>query len=621
MIATMEIKPGAKVEYSGVVYEITHIIDMENVIVQDPSSKDIKRLSIKDLRPPGIKADDEQPHLDLAVVPDKDWIIAQERLGHIIPLLNAERRTKSMVSEAAKKAGVDTGTIYRWLKIYNDSMLLSSLLPEERSGGRGKSRLDKATEKIIQITIEDYYLNKQKPSVQHTCDEAIRRCKNAGVSLPSPITVRRRISVLSDKERLRKRIGWQAARDKYEAIKGEFPGADYPLSVIQMDHTELDITLVDDVDRLPVGRPWLTLAIDVFSRMVAGMYISLDPPAAISVGLCLSHAILPKEQWLLRYDIKTPWPVWGVMTKIHMDNAKEFHSKMLERSCGEYKIAVDFRPKKTPHFGGHIERLMGTFSNDVHTLPGTTFSNIKERGEYNPDKHAVMTFKEIEHWLATYITEVYHQRLHSELDMSPLKKYEEGIFGKDDTPGCGLPKRIVDEDKLRLDFMPYVERSMQRYGMVIDDVHYYRNVLNKWINAVDPEYPKRKRLFLVRRDPRDLSVVYFWDPDLRRYYDIPYRDNTRPPISVWELRSIRRKLKEDGRKNIDEGLIFDAYRRMREIEDNAVKDTRKTRRDKQRRRLHEKVRETRPKQTEDIKEKITAETRHEIVPFDEMEEL
>lgn len=621
MAVTIELKPGVKVEYSDVVYEITHILDLESVLAQNTINGDVKRLFIKDLMPPGKDAEEKKDNFDIVLIPDKDWVIAQKRLAHIMPLLNAERCKKSIVSEAAQKAGVDTVTIYRWMKRYKDSLLLSSLLPEDKNGGRGKSRLDNETEKIIHATIEDYYLNKQKPNIQQTCEETIRRCKNARVPLPSPITVRRRISVISEKERLKRRSGYKAARDKYGPIRGEFPGADYPLSVVQIDHTKLDIMLVDDVDRLPIGRPWLTLAIDVYSRMIAGMYVSLDPPGAMSVGLCLSHAILPKEQWLQRYKIKTTWPVWGVMAKIHMDNAKEFRGVMLTRSCEQYGINIDYRPVKTPHFGGHIERLMGTFSNDVHTLPGTTFSNIKDRGEYNPDAKAVMTLKEIEQWLVTYITEVYHQRLHSELEMSPVKKYEEGIFGKNEKLGHGLPKRIVDEDKLRLDFMPYVERSVQRYGMMIDDVHYYRTVLNKWINAVDPDFPKRKRLFIVRRDPRDISVVYFWDPELNRYYDIPYRDNTRPPISVWELRSIRKKLKEEGKKNIDEDLIFGAYQRMREIEENAIKDTRKTRREKQRRRIHGKAKESWPKRKEEKQEEAPNVPKQKIVPFEEMEEL
>jgi len=52
------------------------------------------------------------------------------------------------------------------------------------------------------------------------------------------------------------------------------------------------IIVVDREQRL------LTLAIDVYSRMVVGFCISLDPPGAISTGLCIAHAVLPKEAWL-----------------------------------------------------------------------------------------------------------------------------------------------------------------------------------------------------------------------------------------------------------------------------------------------------------------------------------
>ncbi len=108
---------------------------------------------------------------------------------------------------------------------------------------------------------------------------------------------------------------------------------------------------------------------------------------------------------------------------------------------------------------------------------------------------------------------------------------------------------------------------------------------------------------------------------MNRYYDIPYRDNTRPPISVWELRSIRKKLKEEGKKNIDEDLIFGAYQRMREIEENAIKDTRKTRREKQRRRIHGKAKESWPKRKEEKQEEAPNVPKQKIVPFEEMEEL
>ena len=60
-----------------------------------------------------------------------------------------------------------------------------------------------------------------------------------------------------------------------------------------------------------MGRPWITLTIDIFSRMVAGFYMSFDRPGAMALGLCLVHAMLPKETWLAQHDIVTPWPLWG----------------------------------------------------------------------------------------------------------------------------------------------------------------------------------------------------------------------------------------------------------------------------------------------------------------------
>jgi len=177
---------------------------------------------------------------------------------------------------------------------------------------------------------------------------------------------------------------------------------------VQIDHTPVDLVLVDDVHRRPVGRPWITLAIDVYSRMVAGFYVSFDPPGAMSVGLCLAHAILPKETWLTKHDVTTSWPVWGVMNAVHADNGKEFHSRMLKTACENYDIDLQWRPVARPHYGGHIERLLGTFSQDIHALPGTTFSHPTARGTYDSDKTSALTLSEFERWLAIYIVEVYH---------------------------------------------------------------------------------------------------------------------------------------------------------------------------------------------------------------------
>jgi len=476
-------------------------------------------------------------------------------------------------------------TLYRWLNRFKASGQRSALLPDNPNGGRGQSRLSDAAETLLSASIEDHYLTAQKPSVAATYQELRRRCRQVDVKAPHVNTLRARIARIAGPVRLGRREGARAAHDRYDPVTGSFPNADWPLAVIQIDHTPADVLVVDDRQRLPIGRPTLTVAIDVFSRGVAGFYLALDPPCALSVGLCLARAILPKETWLARQGIDAPWPIGGLMDCVHADNAPEFRGAMLQRACAEYGIDLHWRPVGRPHFGGHIERLCGTLNQAIHTLPGTTFSNPAERGDYPSAQKAAMTLDELERWLAVYITQVYHQKLHQGLGMSPLKKYQQGILGDGERPGCGLRPLPADPERLRLDFLPYVERTVQPYGLRIDEIYYYHDVLKPWIHAARPGAARAPRTFVVRRDPRDISTVFFFDPELKQYFPIPYRRLAAPSMSLWELREVRRRLKAEGRHSIDENALFAGYERLRLIEAQAI-DTTQNRRRAQRRDHH-----------------------------------
>lgn len=117
-------------------------------------------------------------------------------------------------------------------------------------------------------------------------------------------------------------------------------------------------------------------------------------------------------------------------------------------------------------------------------------------------------------------------------------------WGMTTLKGLVLSTLIEDETKLKLDFMPFVERTIQEYGVLIDNIYYYADVLRNWIHARDPNNSKLKRKFIFSRDPRDISVVYFFDPELKIYYPIPYRNISHPPISLWELNSIIKDLNQ-----------------------------------------------------------------------------
>lgn len=601
MSAQLRIEPGTIIGCQSRRYLITHILDLESVLAKDTQTRETARLRIADLTAPKPDGDTEDvagrkdnfpltADSELTLIPEEDWQEANRRYQIIHPLLTANKRTSAMVKEAAETAQTHPVTIYRWIKTFERTGKVSSLVPADKNGGRGQSRLPDEIEKIIQTTIEDEYLSQSKKSISKTIREIERLCRNANLKVPHANTVRNRIAALTDERKIAGRNGGRAAREKYAPAVLSFPGADYPLSVVQIDHTELDIMIVDEVDREAICRPWITLAIDVYSRMILGFFLALEEPSAMSVGMCLSRAILPKDDLLSKMGITIPWNCWGIPATVHADNGRDFRGEMLRRACQEYGIDLVWRPVGRPHFGGHIERLMRTFNKEIHDLPGTTFSNPALRGDYDSEKNAVFTLPELEKWITRYITGVYHQKYREILMMSPLKKYERGLLGDGMKKGRGLPPKITDAERLTFDFMPHFERTVQRsYGVDIDNITYYSDVLRPFIGATDDEDARFSKKFIFRRDPRNIREIYFYHPELKRYYAIPYRNTAHPPISIWELQAIRRRLQELGRKEIDEDLIFRTYEDMRSDELFAVQETKKARKQKQKRTYYSQV--------------------------------
>ena len=123
-----------------------------------------------------------------------------------------------------------------------------------------------------------------------------------------------------------------------------------------------------------------------------------------------------KAVWLADRELENlTWPAAGLPRVIHVDNGKDFHSEALVRGCQEYGVQLEHRPPGRPHFGGHIERSIGTMMGAVHLLPGTTFSNVAEKGSYASEERARLTMPELERWLALQIAGVYHLSIHSAL--------------------------------------------------------------------------------------------------------------------------------------------------------------------------------------------------------------
>ncbi len=580
----ISIEVGKFVLLDNTVYRISQVLDFESVIGIHVETGQSSPLRVADLRP--IQAA-TSVHCELTEIADEDWRIAEERFAIIKPLIGRDMIGRDDVERRAREVGLDTSTLYRWLQRYNAYEVVTALIPQKRGWKEGKTRISSDADAVINQVIQNYYLTPQRPSAQKAVTEVRRICHERGIQAPSPGTVRSRIAGITEKQKLRGRGYKEKAQNKFLPVPGHFPNADFPLAVIQIDHTPVDIIVVDDLHRKPIGRPWITLAIDVYSRMVTGYYLSFDPPSETSVAMCVAHSVLPKEEWLILHKVDASWPVWGFPKTIHVDNGADFRSNNFQRSCTAYGINLEFRPVKQPRYGGHIERIVGTLMREVHDLPGTTFSSIKDKEGYDPEKHATLTKTELEEWLVTLICKVYHQRLHSGIGISPLKKWETGIFGNASVPGVGMPPRPADRLSVLLDFLPSFRRTVQTFGVTIDGMSYYAEVLRPWISSADPENPNKTREFIFRRDPRDISAIWFFDPDLKQYFKIPFANQALPSMSIWEHQQAKELLKKEGAASVNEPQILQAITELRTKVEESQERSKKARRQAQRRKEHE----------------------------------
>jgi putative transposase len=576
-----DISVGAMVKDGEKSYRVTHLISVDSVLAVELETGESCRLPIESLRhvaPPDSALAKAPAPKDLAAYSVEEWSEAQRRLEAIKGLLDNPLRTRGDAEAMARNAGVHVATLYRWLDDYISAGHVSALVPAKRGRRPGTSMLQPEVNAVVQSVIEDYYLHKQKRTPDDAIEEVQRRCRLAKLIPPHPNTVRNRIQRIPDLVQLKRRGRREEATNRYTPIRGTVPNATHPFAVVQIDHTPADVIVVDEVHRRPIGRPYVTLAIDVFSRMVAGLYISMDPPSAAAVGLCLAHAMCPKREYLASLGLPGTWPVWGRIAVVHADNAKEFRGVALERGAAQHGIDLQWRPPATPRYGGHIERYVGTVMRHLHKLPGTTFSNTRMRKGYDSEAEAALTLKELEVELVDFIVNNYHQRVHSSLGVSPQRKWELGIMGTDEQPGLGLMPVPADPHRLLLDFMPLEERTVQRYGIQLDNITYYDPILDPYINIFDAESPASKAKFIVRRDPRDISNIYFYDPVSHSYTPLPYRNIGHPAMSLYELKEIRKRLTEEGQRDIDENMIFESLNRSRQRVAEAVQKSKAARR-------------------------------------------
>jgi len=479
---------------------------------------------------------------------------AQRRASVLRPLVQAylsrAGSLESGIGDAVWELGVSRTTVWRWIRrLAAEGGRTSALVPRKRGRRNGSVMVPGDVEGIIEEHLTRYYLRRERPSLARVVTEIRSACLERGLQPPTRRTVQRRLDAMDAREVMKAREGAKAARQRFAPVTGR-NRSERPLDVVQIDHTPADIILVDSFERKPIGRPWVTLAIDIATRMVTGYHVSFDAPSRLSVALCLTRAVAPKAEFLADLECNAPWPAQGKPVSIHVDNGRDFRSQAFQSACAEWGINLVYRPPGSPHFGGHVERLIGTMMGAVHLLPGTTQSSVAAKGGYDAEAMAAMTLGEFDRWFALEICR-YNNSIHSSLGCTPVAKWD-ALAGE---MSGDIP---FDMEAFRVSFLPSEQRQVRRDGIHLFDLRYWSDALAGYVG-------RRGGKVVVRYDPRDLSTVWV-ELDGGRCVEARYRNLEIPPVSLWEYREAMQKARAMGKVGTNELVLAELIRQQRQIE-------------------------------------------------------
>jgi len=458
------------------------------------------------------------------------------------PISITRTAIESLIRAIAEK--IQDGTPPGWRTVCRDyrkwvtaSRDIRAIILRHADKGKSGSRMLPEVKSISDQVIQELYMTAERKRVPEVYLEIVRRLSDANrfrpeverLPIPSRSTIYREIERRSPYDVMEARYGKRRAEMEFR-VSGIGPETSRALQRVSMDHTPSDIIVVDDSTMLPLGRPTITSALDEHTRCPMGFYTGFEPPSCLSVMRCLKHAILPKTYLPREYpSIKNSWPCYGVPELVVVDNPPEFHSTHFERACLQIGIDIQYAKVRVPWYKGKLERFQGTMNHDLmHGNPGTTFSNILERDEYDPTRHAVVLLSTFREMLHKWIIDVYLQTPHRGINDMPVHHWH--------TELSSLPPPLPPSaGELDVVLGMTAQRVVFHYGIELEGLKYNSEELGSLRRRIGTAKVE------VTFDPGDLGHVNVLDAPKGAYVRVPALDQSYAKgLSLWQHKVIRR---------------------------------------------------------------------------------
>ncbi|MGF1728485.1 Mu transposase C-terminal domain-containing protein [Photobacterium kasasachensis] len=433
---------------------------------------------------------------------------------------------------------------------------------------------------LVEEAINKKYLVKERPSVSSAYDyyraRVIEENRSIAGDKLKPISIRtfyNRVNELPPYDVAVARFGKRYADREFRMV-GQIIPATCPMEYVEIDHTPAPIILLDDQLDLPLGRPYLTILYDRFSDCIVGLYVAFRDPSFESVRSAFLNATLEKSWVKESYpSIKNDWPCFGKITYLVVDNGAEFWSDSLESALKPLVSDILYSKAAKPWEKPHVEKAFDSFYKMLFSrLPGKTFSNITQLKDYNPKKDAVVRMSVFLELLYKWLIDYYHMKPDSNERRIPYHKWFELKWRPNFYEG-------IEAEQLKIELGIVNSRTLGRDGIRLHNLRYQSDELVDYKKRSASAIKKGARL-KVKTDPDDISHIYVYLEDDKKYLKVPAVDNSgyTNGLSLYQHKRICSVRALNTRLQKNEESLSDTYLYIdRKIDDEVERITKKNR--------------------------------------------
>lgn len=451
-------------------------------------------------------------------------------------LADAEQRMQAL---RARWAGDPTSASPRTLRYWEQRFRAEAtrsgfgfggLIDEPRGRPPGPA-LERGLDELIEEAIGTRYEVADAPSVRVLHAAIAEAARAAGYEPPAYSTIRERLKHRDTFKSVLRRAGRKAAYQVKEFVAYlafDTPRhGERPWERAHIDHTQIDLELVDSETGVALGRPWLTLMIDAYSRRILAVWLTFDAPSYRSLMMVMRACV---KRWRRLPD------------EVLVDGGVEFGSIYFEQLLGQYEIHKLVR-RGDPRAGSLIERFFGSANTQLWWhLRGQTRPTKDVRSmspEVDPSRRAVWTLAAVCPVLEEFVFEVYDTKIHPAHGVSPREAYEARM----NLTGERANRLIADDATFFFATLPSTPKGWSKAS-------YQRGVKINGRHYTGPEFRVpgvAGTKIPVRYDPADVRHAYVYV--LGRWVEVFCQSLRRfPAVSEREVAAISEELAERTRR-------------------------------------------------------------------------